>query len=141
METPQDLEYKKENKTRPSVGIGFPVYNNAKYLPTLLDSLLSQMYPNIVIYILIIVQMTAQLLFASGMPQMTIGFNKRINKPSCQCIHNKIMAVPRIVKHATNSLLTVVPINVSSVSRSVTICVTTVPLPRLSYSDIEMRCR
>ncbi|MBW1672192.1 MAG: glycosyltransferase family 2 protein [Deltaproteobacteria bacterium] len=35
----------------PSVGIGLPVYNNSKYLSKTLDSLLSQTYPNIIIYL------------------------------------------------------------------------------------------
>jgi len=35
----------------PSVGIGLPVYNNAKHVSKTLDSLLNQSYPNIVIYL------------------------------------------------------------------------------------------
>lgn len=35
----------------PSVGIGLPVYNNAKYLSRTLDSLLNQTYPNITVYL------------------------------------------------------------------------------------------
>jgi len=35
----------------PSIGIGLPVYNNCKYLSKTLDSLLSQTYPNITIYL------------------------------------------------------------------------------------------
>jgi glycosyltransferase involved in cell wall biosynthesis len=38
-------------KTLPSVGIGLPVYNNARHLSKTLDSLLNQDYPNITIYV------------------------------------------------------------------------------------------
>ena len=51
MDAPQALKITNGDQTLPSVGIGLPVYNNAKYLPTLLDSLLNQTYPNIIIYI------------------------------------------------------------------------------------------
>lgn len=37
--------------TLPSVGIGLPVYNNAKHISKILDSLLNQSYINIVIYL------------------------------------------------------------------------------------------
>lgn len=37
--------------TQPSVGIGLPVYNNAKYLPKLLDSIVNQSYPHITVYL------------------------------------------------------------------------------------------
>ena len=39
------------NNSLPSVGIGLPVYNNAKYLSKTLDSLLNQTYPNITVYL------------------------------------------------------------------------------------------
>jgi len=39
------------NNSLPSVGIGLPVYNNAKYLSRTLDSLLNQTYPNITVYL------------------------------------------------------------------------------------------
>ena len=39
------------NNSLPSVGIGLPVYNNAKYLSGTLDSLLNQSYPNITVYL------------------------------------------------------------------------------------------
>ena len=37
--------------TLPSVGIGLPVYNNAKHISKILDTLLNQSYTNIVIYL------------------------------------------------------------------------------------------
>lgn len=39
------------NNSLPSVGIGLPVYNNAKYLSKTLDSILNQTYPNITVYL------------------------------------------------------------------------------------------
>ena len=39
------------NNSLPSVGIGLPVYNNAKYLSKTLDSILNQTYPNISVYL------------------------------------------------------------------------------------------
>jgi ATP-binding cassette subfamily C protein len=33
--------------------------------------------------------------------KITIGFNSRINNPNCQFIHNRIIAVPKIVKAET----------------------------------------
>ncbi|MOA16978.1 hypothetical protein D3C78_1372130 [compost metagenome] len=50
-------------------------------------------------------------------------------------------AVPTSVSIATRKRLRVSPTNLSIVSRSVTRCVVTVPLPRLSYSPREMRLR
>ena len=38
-------------KNQSSVGIGLPVYNNAKYLPKLLDSIVNQTYPHITVYL------------------------------------------------------------------------------------------
>ncbi|MNP32453.1 hypothetical protein D3C76_1256330 [compost metagenome] len=65
--------------------------------------------------------------------------NSRISSASCQCIHIRIAAVPVSVSVATRKRLRVSPTNLSRVSRSVTRCVVTVPLPRLSYSLKEMR--
>ena len=48
-----------------------------------------------------------------------------------------MIATPIIVKTAIKSLLTVVPINSSTVERSVTKYEVTVPLPNVSYSVIE----
>ncbi|MNN71997.1 hypothetical protein D3C81_1879930 [compost metagenome] len=48
-------------------------------------------------------------------------------------------AVPVRVSMATRKRLRVSPTNLSRVSRSVTRCVVTVPLPRLSYSLSEIR--
>ena len=39
------------NNRLPSVGIGLPVYNNARHVSKTLDSLLNQSYTNIVIYL------------------------------------------------------------------------------------------
>ena len=39
------------NNSLPSVGIGLPVYNNAKYLSGTLDSILNQTYPNVTVYL------------------------------------------------------------------------------------------
>ena len=51
MKASQSLNIINDDQTTPSVGIGLPVYNNEKYLSTLLDSLLNQTYKNIIIYI------------------------------------------------------------------------------------------
>jgi glycosyltransferase involved in cell wall biosynthesis len=40
-----------KGNTQPSVGIGLPVYNSAKYLPKLLDSIVNQTYPHITVYL------------------------------------------------------------------------------------------
>ncbi|MCY1445197.1 hypothetical protein D9M71_617050 [compost metagenome] len=73
--------------------------------------------------------------------KITKGLNSRISRASCQCIHTRIAAVPVSVSIATRKRLRVSPTNLSRVSRSVTRCVVTVPLPRLSYSLREMRLR
>ncbi|MNN69675.1 hypothetical protein D3C81_1854860 [compost metagenome] len=67
--------------------------------------------------------------------------NSRISSASFQCIHTRIAAVPTSVSMATRNRLRVSPTNLSTVSRSVTRWVVTVPLPRLSYSPREMHLR
>ncbi|MDT4812245.1 hypothetical protein FQZ97_452020 [compost metagenome] len=73
--------------------------------------------------------------------KITSGLNSRISSASFQCIQIRIAAVPVRVRMATSSLLRVSPMKRSMVSRSVTRCAFTEPLPRVSYSPREMRLR
>ena len=70
-----------------------------------------------------------------------MGFISIMNRANCQCIHTSTTEMPTKLNAATMALLIVSPTKVSMALISVTKCELTVPLPKVSYSDMDMDCK